>query len=93
MIEQFSNWIELIALPDRGSEGVAVVFLDQVLTNFGAPAEVLTNQDTEFLGNFRTLCEQAMIDHRTTLRDHPEADGLAKRIVQTVKRALRKYGL
>ncbi len=26
-------------------------------------------------------------------RDHPEADGLVKHAVQTVKRALRKYGL
>jgi hypothetical protein len=34
-----------------------------------------------------------LIDHRTTSRDHPEADGLAERLVQTVKRALRKYGL
>jgi hypothetical protein len=39
------------------------------------------------------LCDKALIDHRTTSRDHPEADGLAKRVVQTVKRALRKYGL
>ena len=29
----------------------------------------------------------------TTSRDHLEADGLAKRMVQTVKKALRKYGL
>jgi hypothetical protein len=27
-----------------------------------------------------------MIDHHTTSRDHPEADGLAERMVQTVKR-------
>jgi hypothetical protein len=26
-------------------------------------------------------------------RDHPEADGLAERVVQMVKRALHKYGL
>jgi hypothetical protein len=29
-----------------------------------------------------------MIDHRTTSRDHPEADGLAERMVQTVKKEL-----
>ena len=34
-----------------------------------------------------------MIDHWTTSRDHQEADGLAKKIVQTVKRSLHKYGL
>jgi hypothetical protein len=39
------------------------------------------------------LCDKALIDHHTTSRDHPEADGLAERMVQTVKKALRKYGL
>ena len=36
---------------------------------------------------------QALIDHCTTSRDHPEADGLAEKVVQTVKRGLCKYGL
>jgi hypothetical protein len=34
-----------------------------------------------------------MIDHQTTLKDHPEADGLAQRMVQTVKRGLWEYSL
>jgi hypothetical protein len=93
MIEYFSKWIELVALPDKFSEGAAYSFLDRVLSHFGAPAKVLTDQGREFLGEFQTLYEQAMIDHRTTSRDHPEADGLAERMVQTVKRGLWKYSL
>jgi transposase-like protein len=93
MIEHFSKWIELVVLPNKFSEGAAYSFLDRVLSRFGAPAEVLTDQGREFLGEFQTLCEQAMINHCTTSRDHPEADGLAKRMVQTVKRGLRKYSL
>jgi transposase InsO family protein len=93
MVEHFSKWIELVALPDRESEGSAFAFLDRVLSHFGAPAQVLTDQGTEFRGEFQRLCDQALIDHRTTSRDHPEADGLAERVVQTVKRGLRKYGL
>jgi hypothetical protein len=93
MIEHFTKWIELVALLDKFSEGAAYSFLDRVLSRFGAPAEVLTDQGWEFLGEFQTLCEQAMIDHRTTSRDHPEADGLAERMVQTVKKGLWKYSL
>ena len=55
--------------------------------------EVLTNQGKEFLGAFGDLRTKALIDHRTTSRDHPEADGLAERVVQTTKRGLRKYEL
>jgi hypothetical protein len=93
MIEHFSKWIELVALPDKFNEGAAYSSLDRVLSRFGAPAEVLTDQGREFLGEFQTLCEQAMIDHRTTSRDHPEANGLAEHMVQTVKRGLWKYNL
>jgi hypothetical protein len=93
MVEHFSKWIELVALPDKGSEGAAYAFLDRVLSHFGAPAEVLSDQGPEFRGEFQDLCDKSLIDHRTTSRDHPEADGLAERVVQTVKKALRKYGL
>ncbi|OAE20886.1 hypothetical protein AXG93_3256s1330 [Marchantia polymorpha subsp. ruderalis] len=67
--------------------------LRKVLSHFGASAESLTDQGTKFKGEFQVLCDKALIDHRTTLRDHPEADDLAERVVQTVKKALRKYGL
>ena len=46
-----------------------------------------------FLGSFEALCTMALIDHRTTSRDHHEANGLTKRVVQTVTRGLQKYGL
>jgi hypothetical protein len=40
MIEHFSKWIELVALPDKFCEGAAYSFLDRMLSRFGAPAEV-----------------------------------------------------
>jgi transposase-like protein len=52
MIKHFSKWIELVALLDKFSEGAAYSFLDRVLSRFGAPAEVLTDQGREFLGEF-----------------------------------------
>jgi hypothetical protein len=93
MVEHFSKWIELVALPQNSSKLAAMAFFDRVLARFGAPAEVLTDQGREFLGSFEALYTKALIDHRTTSRDHPEADGLAERVVQIVKRGLWKYGL
>ena len=93
MIEHFSKWIELVVLPRKESSLVADAFLQRVLTLYGAPAEVLTDQGTEFAGQFQSLCDVALIDHRRTSRDHPQADGLAERMVQTVKFSLRKYAL
>ncbi len=79
--------------PNKSNKGVAYAFLDRVLNHFGAPAKVLTNQRTKFQGEFQVLCDKALIDHRITSRNHPEEDGLGEHVVQTVKRALRKYGL
>ena len=93
MVEHFSKWIELVALSQNSSEMAATAFLDRVLARFGAPAEVLTDQGRDFFGASEELCMQTLIDHRTTSRDHPEADGLAERVVQIVKRGLRKCGL
>ncbi len=63
MVEHFSKWIELVPSPDKSSEGVAYAFLDRVFSHFGAPSEVLTDQGTEFQGEFQVLCDKALIDH------------------------------
>ena len=51
---------------------------------------MLADQGTEFIGEFPEMLDELLIDHRRTLRDHPQADGLAERMVQTLKVALRK---
>jgi len=81
IVEHFSKWIELVPSPDKSNEGVAYAFLDRVLSHFGAPVKVLTDQGMEFQGEFKVLCDNALIDHQTTSRDHPEPDGLAKHVV------------
>ena len=93
MVKHLSKWIELVALSQNSLELAAATFLNCVLTRFGALVEVLTDQGREFLGAFEELYTKALIDHRTTLRDHPEVDGLDKWVGQTTKRSLRKYGL
>ena len=93
MIEHFSKWVELVAIPQKSARCTAAAFKDHVLARYGAPAECLTDQGTEFRGEFQTLLDEALVDHRRTSREHPQADGLAERMVQTVKLALRKYCL
>ncbi|PNH03439.1 Gag-Pol polyprotein [Tetrabaena socialis] len=90
-IEHYSKHVELIPLPDKTSACTAQAFLQNVLARFSAPAEVVTDQGTEFLGEFDELLQQCFIDHRKTSANHPQADGAAERMVQLVKRGLRKY--
>lgn len=93
MVEHFTKWIELAALPSKESQVTAAALLDKVISRYGAPAEVLTDRGTEFEGAFEDLLQKCLVDHRTTSASHPQADGLAERAVQTVKRALRKLSV
>jgi len=90
MIEHFSKWVELVALLDKSSHSTSQAFLQQALNRFRACAECLTNQGSEFRGEFQDLLNHALINHRRTSKDHPQADGLAKRMVQMCKKGLRK---
>jgi transposase-like protein len=85
MIQHFPKWLELVPLPDHNNEEATYAFLDNLLSRFKAPTKVFIDQGTEFRGEFQELCEKTLIDNRTTSRNHPEADGLVKQMVQMVK--------
>jgi hypothetical protein len=88
MIEHFSKWVELVALPDKSSHCTNHTFLQQVLSSFGACVECLTDQGLEFRGEFQDLLDHTFIDHHQTSKDHPQVDGLVERMVQTCKKGL-----
>jgi len=93
MIEHFSKWVELVALPDKSSHNTSQVSLQQVLSRFRVCVECLIDQGSKFRGEFQDLLDHALIDHRRSSRDHPQADSLAERMVQTCKKGLRKICL
>jgi hypothetical protein len=81
MIEHFSKWVELVALSDKSSHSTNQAFLQHVLSRFGAYVECFTDQGSQYIGKFQDLLDHAFIDHCQTSRDHPQVDGLAKRMV------------
>ena len=89
-IEHFTKWIELIPLPSKSSRDSARGLLEGVLSRYRAPGVILTNQGKEFDGEFQTLLARHEITHWLSSREHPHSDGLAERMMQTMKRALRK---
>jgi RNase H-like domain found in reverse transcriptase/Reverse transcriptase (RNA-dependent DNA polymerase)/Integrase zinc binding domain/PHD-finger/Integrase core domain len=90
-IEHFSKHIEVAAIPNKEAATTSAVFLAQVLCRFGACAEVVTDQGTEWHAEFHDLLSRSFIDHRMTSPSHPQANGLTERAVQTFKNALAKY--
>jgi transposase InsO family protein len=91
MIEHFSKQIELVAVKDKSARTNAYAFLSTVLSRYGGCAEVLTDNGREFDAEFAQLLAESLIDHRRTSPNHPQADGLAERAVQTIKKSLAKH--
>lgn len=73
------DWVGAFA--NKGSHGTSQVFLQQVLSQFGAYVEVLIDQGIKFCGKFLDLIDYMLIDHCQTLRDHPQVDKLAKQMM------------
>jgi hypothetical protein len=57
---------------------------------FRAYAKCPTDLGSNFRGEFQDLFDHVLIKHYRTSRDHPQVDGLAKRMVQTCKKGLQK---
>jgi len=89
-VEAYSKWVELIPIPSKEAQHTADAFLSRVIARFGAMAEVVTDRGSEWQGEFQELMQQCMVDHRLTSPAHPQANGLAERVVQSVKRSLAK---
>ena len=89
-VEHYSKHLELVPLPNKEPATTAAAFAAAVLGRYGSPAEVLTDRGGEWQAAFDQLLLDCMIDHRRTSANHPQADGLAERCVQTVKAALSK---
>ena len=90
-IDYYSKWIEVIPTPVLDSATTARIFLLEVLSRYGVPAEIICDNGGSFKEHFQELCAQRGIHQRFITPDVPRSNGLAERAVQTVKRALRKH--
>ncbi len=85
-----SKNIEAEAVPNKSSKTTAEFFYRDIVCRHGTPVEVVTDQGSEFQGEFQALLDKCGIDHRKTSPCHPQANGLTERANQTLTRSLVK---
>ena len=90
MIDHFAKWVESVALPNKTGASTARALLEGIPAVLGASAEILTYQGTKFRGEFQKKLTRHGMDWRLQSREHRHSDGLVERMVQTMKRSLRK---
>ena len=91
IVEHFSKWIELVPLVSLDAASTAAAFHERVLARYGAPVEVVTDNGAEYHGEFSVLLKQHGIDQVEIPAGHPSSNGMAERIVNVLKLALRKF--
>ncbi len=91
MFEHFSKWVELVILSDKSSHITNQAFLQHVLSRFGACVECFIDQGSKFKGKLQDLFDHALINHRQTSRDHPQANHLVERMVRHARKDFRRF--
>ena len=68
----------------RTSEAVRQWFHTAIVSVFGTPALVRTDQGSEFKGDFAAFCSEADITHVVIPTESPWSNGVAERLVITL---------
>ena len=72
------------------AEDTATLYMKQVVTNFGLPSKIISDQDPRFASKFtRELCKLMGIEQNISMAYHPRTDGQSERTNQWVETFLR----
>ena len=91
LVDAYSGWPEVCPVPDRRARTVQSV-LRSVFSRNGVPRVLVSDNAAEFAD--QNLCQWLLhigCQPMKTPPYHPQSNGLAERMVQTVKRGLRVF--
>ena len=90
LIDAHSKWIEAIHTSTSTST-VVIEELREKFAQFGIPQTIMTDNDSCFTSaEFESFLSSNGIHHLMTAPYHPASDGLAERVVQIIKKGLKK---
>ena len=76
MVDQFTKWIEIHAIPEISAVTTAKVSVDQFFSRFGTPLQIHTDQGKNFDGNvMKALCDLFRTTKTHTTPYHPSSNG------------------
>ena len=90
LVDQFSKWVELVALPDQQADTVAQALIDVMISRLGCPNEIFSDQGSNFCSSlFEELCERLGITKKRTTGYRASANGQAERVNRVLGQAIR----
>ena len=92
VMDYFSKWTEVHAMPDQTAEAVAHILIKEVISRFGVPLQIHTDQGRNFESVlFKEVCRLLDIDKTRTTPLRPQSDGMVERFNRTLEAMLSKF--
>ena len=89
-IDPFSKWVEAVPSPSLNSWRAADFLYSRIVTAWGKPQFVRTDNGSEFAGSFARLCKTLAIAHHRITVGNSKANGQVERTIRTLKDVLRR---
>jgi hypothetical protein len=90
MVDQFTKWVELEALPDQTADTVARAFVESFICRMGCALNVFTDQGKNFESQlFYEVCNLLQMAKSRTTPYRPSANGQVERMNREIMAKLR----
>jgi len=90
IVDSTTLYVEGFPTRSTTAEEVADILYKEIIARYGVMRELLSDQGSSFKNKLVTqLCKLLNIKHRFSSAHHPQTDGKAERMIQTVIRSLK----
>ena len=90
-VDYYSRWVELFPLRRATAETVSQVLHKEILTRWGVPDYVLSDQGSQFISSvFSETCRRWNLKHKKTTPYHPQTN-LTERVNRNLKAMIASY--
>jgi hypothetical protein len=91
MIDYFTKVAEFVTVENKTPLSVSGAFYNAWICRYGVPAVVTSDNGNEFASEFSHMLSRLGIYHIQISPNHPSANGVVERLVETVKDMLTKH--
>ena len=90
--DYFTKWTEAHAMPNMAASTIADIIVREVVTRFGVPTTIHSDQGSQFESElFTEMCQLLQINKTKTTPYHPKSDGMVERFNKTLATMLSSY--